>query len=246
MIVTKMMYAHTTRDGRGFTLVELLIAIVLLALLSVLAWRSVDGMYRTQGYSQKNSDKNFKLQTALTQWRLDLQHIRDTNIVNTIAFDGQVFRVTRRDPLNPGAVRVVAWALSNTQDEEEGGWLRWQSTPVYTRDNLRNAWADAKRWAQQPLLGNNNQEEAKQHHVMSSAFAWEIFFFRNNAWTNPQSSDIQTHNNNSNQDTNKVNQETLFDTVLHTPDAVRLRLYLDAGESTNSVITADWLNPSDS
>jgi general secretion pathway protein J len=41
---------------RGFTLVELLVAIVVMSMLALLSWRSLDGMTRTQTITQQRAD----------------------------------------------------------------------------------------------------------------------------------------------------------------------------------------------
>ncbi len=41
---------------RGFTLVELLVAIVVMSMLALLSWRSLDGMTRTQNITQQRAD----------------------------------------------------------------------------------------------------------------------------------------------------------------------------------------------
>ena len=56
----------------GFTLVEVLVALVGLALMAGLSWRGLDSMMRTRDASQQRVDEVAVLQTALAQWRTDL------------------------------------------------------------------------------------------------------------------------------------------------------------------------------
>ena len=48
--------------SRGFTLVELLVALFALALLAVLGWRGLDGMVRAQSQLQARADQVLALQ----------------------------------------------------------------------------------------------------------------------------------------------------------------------------------------
>ena len=60
------------RPSRGFTLVELLVAIVVMALMALLSWRGIEGMSRAQQQLQTRADDALSLQVGLAQWRTDL------------------------------------------------------------------------------------------------------------------------------------------------------------------------------
>ena len=101
------------RAARGFTLVEVMVALAIMALLSALAWRGIDSMTLTQKVVRENSDEILTMQTGFSQWQADLTALRDTGFVLPVHFDGKVLRVTRRDPQEPHRIRVIAWALKN-------------------------------------------------------------------------------------------------------------------------------------
>ena len=64
---------HGRRTGvSGFTLVELLVAIFIMALLTLLSWRGLDGMARSQRQTRQYTDELLTLQTGLAQWGADL------------------------------------------------------------------------------------------------------------------------------------------------------------------------------
>ena len=62
---------------RGFTLVELLVAIVVMSMLALLSWRSLDGMTRTQNITQQRADDLLRMQAAMGQWTADLDALID-------------------------------------------------------------------------------------------------------------------------------------------------------------------------
>ena len=103
------------KPARGFTLIELLVALAILATIAILSWRAIDGMSRTQNITQARADELLRLQSAFGQWAADLDALVDTREVNPIDFNGQVLRLTRRDPMETGldsrGIRVVAWTL---------------------------------------------------------------------------------------------------------------------------------------
>ena len=56
----------------GFTLIELMVAISIMALLAILSWRGLDGMTRVQSQTQAKTDGVLALQAGLAQWQTDL------------------------------------------------------------------------------------------------------------------------------------------------------------------------------
>ncbi len=85
----------------GFTLIELLISISLMAVLAVMSWRGLDGMMRTQDITQTRVNQVAVVQTALAQWRADLDAVQPVAGVSNsgVMWDGRVLRVIRRASL---------------------------------------------------------------------------------------------------------------------------------------------------
>ena len=154
----------------GFTLVEVLVALVLMAVLSGMAWRGLDGISRARDASQSRVDQTLRLNTVLAQWEQDLQSVFDTNIVPALSFDGATVRLVRR---KTDGLQVVAWSL------REQRWLRWTGPVVTQSAALRESWL-----ASQQLLG----DEAAQLRMQDGVTAWQVYFYRGNAWSNAQSS----------------------------------------------------------
>lgn len=199
----------------GFTLVEMLVAIALMALMGVMAWRGLGSMQGAQIRLTQHADDTLALQAGLGQWAADLDAIALQANTPSLAWDGQVLRVLRRDSASPGdGLRVVGW--SQRQVDGIAYWLRWQSPSLRTRAELDAAWAQAARWGQNP----SNEDQLREVRI-SPLSQWQIFYFRNNAWTNPQSSASAT-------DANAL------------PEGVRLVLTLPAGQTISGVLTRDW------
>jgi general secretion pathway protein J len=158
------------RSQSGFTLVEVLVALVLMALLSGMAWRGLDGISRTRDASQARVELSLRLNTVLAQWEQDLQSLYDTPIVPTLSFDGATLRLVRRQP---EGLQVVAWSL------REQRWLRWAGPIVTQPAALQESWL-----VSQQLLGN----EAAQLRMHEGLAGWQVYFYRGNAWSNAQSS----------------------------------------------------------
>ena len=203
------------RSSLGFTLVEMLVAIALMALMGVMAWRGLSSIQGAQIRLAQHADDTLALQAGLGQWAADLDAIALQANTPSLAWDGRVLRVLRRGSASPGdGLRVVGW--SQRQVDGIAYWLRWQSPSLRTRAELDAAWGQAARWGQNP-----SSEDQLREVRISPLSQWQIFYFRNNAWTNPQSSASAT-------DANAL------------PEGVRLVLTLPAGQAISGVLTRDW------
>ncbi|WP_397535573.1 prepilin-type N-terminal cleavage/methylation domain-containing protein [Roseateles sp.] len=155
---------------RGFTLVEVLVALALMAAMATMAWRGIDGMLRSRDISQESLSRTERLQSVIAQWELDLQALQDSGMLNPITFDGVRLLLTRRQP---EGMQLVSWSL------RDGRLYRWAS-PVLT---TQNALSDAYARSQQDIPGQ------EQLMALDGVSSWQMFFYRGNSWSNAQSSD---------------------------------------------------------
>ena len=210
---------------RGFTLVELLVALFALALLASLSWQGLDGMIRARQATETRADEVLTLQTGLAQWTADLEAIEEFAPTPGLEWNGRALRLTRRSSLAPadGAL-VVGWS------RREGRWVRWQSPPVFTRGELDAAWQQADLWAQNPSDAMRQQEVS-----IAPLEDWQIFYFRGDAWTNPQSS-AATAQPAAGAASGTGRTSTL-------PDGVRLIVQLPQGRAISGRLQRDWVRP---
>jgi general secretion pathway protein J len=164
----KAVRAVSRRHG-GFTLVEVLVALLAMAVLASLAWQGLDGILRARDGTREALDRTVRLATVITQWEQDLQAVHDTALVPALAFDGQTLRLTRR--VDAG-VALVTWSVRG------GLWQRWAG-PAYTRGgDLQQGWLRSFQF-----LGN----EPGHLQLAEGASDWQVYFHRGGAWTNAQS-----------------------------------------------------------
>ncbi len=153
----------------GFTLVEVLVALLAMAILASLSWQGLDGILRARDGTRAAIDRTVRLSTVLTQWEQDLQAVHDARVVPALAFDGQTLRLTRRAE---AGVALVAWSVRG------GVWQRWAG-PVQTRSaELQQTWLRSFQF-----LGN----EPGHLRLADGPAAWQVYFHRGGSWTNAQS-----------------------------------------------------------
>lgn len=210
------------RRVHGFTLVELLVALMVMALLSLMSWRGLDAMGKAQAQTQARADDLQTLRNGLAQWGADLDamatELTNPRAINSLPspleWNGLAFRITRYSTVGGGAgLRVVAWTARTENGRKV--WLRWQSPVVQTRSALQDAWTQAGLWAQSPTTASR----ASQVQIVPLV-DWQIFYYRGDAWTNPGSSS----------EASAVN-----------PDGVRLQLTLPEDQPLKGRLVRDWM-----
>ena len=158
----------------GFTLVEVLVALLIMSVIAAMGWQGVSAMARSREIASAASERVLRLSALIGQWEQDLAAVYDSPQVPGLSFDGSALRLVRR--FDDG-VGLVVWSL------QEGVWRRWAS-PVTTRQaGLQQAWL-----ASQQLQA----AQAGQLRLIDGVQAWQIYFWRGQGWSNAQSSgDLQ-------------------------------------------------------
>jgi general secretion pathway protein J len=201
---------------RGFTLVEVLVAVVIMAIMSLMAWQGVDGIVRARESNQERLELTLRLETVIAQWEQDLASLQETTAVPALTCDGQSVRITRR---TEGGMQVVAWSLR--PDNTTATWQRWAGPPVTTTTALQETWLRS-----QQFQGG----EPGQLKALSGLDQWQVYFFQGNAWANCQS-------------TGNVAgaAETAAPPRLALPSGVRLVLAFAPGSGLNGSLIRDTL-----
>ena len=148
------------RQKRGFTLVEVMVALAIMGIVTAMAWQGISAIMQAQKFSRSRSDEVAVMQTMLAQWGSDLDHIEFNpgaayaKDIPPLQYENQVLRLLRWDDgRTDRALRVVAWAKRLDHPGEDlktgtGTLLRWQSPPIASAAELHEAWANALAWAQ--------------------------------------------------------------------------------------------------
>ena len=159
------------RNERGFTLVELLVALFVMAVMAAMAWQGVDGMARTREAGQQRMEQTLRLDTVMTQWEQDVAAVHDIGGSEmSFRFDGSALRLVRRTEDGAG-LRLVVWQL------RDGRLLRWAGPTVTRLRDLQEQWMRSLQF-----LGT----EPGQLRALEGVASLQMYCYWN-AWSNCQS-----------------------------------------------------------
>ena len=175
------------RSHRGFTLVELLVALFALALLAMLSWRGLDGMVRAQRTDARARRRSARrCRSGWRNGRADLDALAHR-------------AANERAGLERPRAAADARSTRRPRRRRRGGRLEPPGRcgrqpldalavgPGPTRGEVDEAWRMADAWAQSSG-GTAGADEV----AITGLLDWQIFYFRSDAWTNPLSSDTVT------------------------------------------------------
>lgn len=173
--------------AHGFTLVEVLVALMIMSVIAGMAWQGVDGIVRARDASNSLLQQSLRLNTVMAQWEQDLASLQDTPVVPALAFDGASLRMTRRAE---AGLQLVVWSLraANGLTQPAAGdnagastWLRWAGPVVTSQAELQEQWLRSQQF---------QGVEAGQLRVLEGVSQWQVYYFRagDPSWTNAQSS----------------------------------------------------------
>ncbi len=129
---------HSRRSAAGFTLVEVMVALLIMAILAAMAFRGVDALAHAKDAALSATDRTLKLNTGMSQFEYDVSQVIDSKVLpQAVMFDGATLRVARR---TPDGVQLVLWTLQDRR------WQRWASAPFIHMSDLTDAWMRSQQW----------------------------------------------------------------------------------------------------
>lgn len=160
---------HVPLSQRGFTLIEVLVALLILSVLAATASKGIDAISTARQVADGSLKQTLRVQSVMTQLDADLSQVIDTQIVTGMQFDGANLRLTRR---TSAGVQVVVWTV------RERRLLRWASPETSRVGDLQAYWRTSNQ-----LQGR----EVGTLVALNGVDQWQVYCFRNGSLSNCQS-----------------------------------------------------------
>lgn len=223
-------FFNSPQRHRGFTLIEVLVSLSLLALLSLMSWRGLDAMLQVAQVTRAQSVGLASVHVGLAQWAVDLERLVETPDVAALDWDGRVLRLVRSSPVGSAeALLVVAWTQRLVDGTQH--WVRWQSAPVSLRTGLLNAWQQAAFWAR-----TDADMDGTAVAVMPLA-SWQLAYHANGEWV---ASNTLVG---SGVGRRALPANAVVANRSDTPAGLRLLLELPSAGPLQGRLVSDWFNP---
>jgi len=214
------------RRTAGFTLVEVMVALLIMAILAGLAFRGIDALAHAKDAALSSTDRTLKLNSGMSQFEYDISQVIDTKVMRQpIMFDGATLRLARR---TPDGVQLVLWTLQDRR------WQRWASGSYTHMSELSDAWLRSQQW---------DSISANAITVLENVDGFQYYVCNPNStatsgcsWNNGQSTQgtAAAVNGSGN------NDNTPAQAVLVQPTGVRITLKVGDGEITRERELPRW------
>jgi general secretion pathway protein J len=158
-------------QAAGFTLVELLVAISILAMVAVLGWRGLDGIVRARVALTEQMETTRGMQLAFAQMQSDLEHVAGQEIM-----DQRPYLLADQDRLTlvrvastenePTRLQVIAYRVV------DGTLTRRESAGTRDLKQLDALWKSM----------TNSTDSTQPVALQAGVNAMQVLYWQNNQW----------------------------------------------------------------
>lgn len=212
---------RTRPSQRGFTLLEMLVAAFIMALVAMLGWRGLDGVAHSRSAIQRRMQAGTQLQLSMQQMRDDLAAASDAGkTLPAVSLAGNRDLLIVRRSAEPLGSDLRAWQGATSPRVGALEVVRWG-----VRNGNLVRWASAAAVAPGPLLHAMGEPTGAEVTMLDGVSAMSVLVFRyaglglqrqSGAWVNPYTA----------ADGQQAGDNPVL-AQLRTPGGVRVTLQLD-------------------
>lgn len=138
------------KSNHGFSLIEVMIALIIMAIIGIMSWRGLDSSLRSKDIIEQHIVEHQAIQTLINYWQSDCKSL--TNGINSeipsfIKGNKNFWLMKHVNSLNTQGWQIIAYTLVNNKLQ------RLQSTVYPTKNELELVWLGA---VKEPDLGISN------------------------------------------------------------------------------------------
>jgi len=163
------------RQPAGFTLVELLVAIGILAMVAVLGWRGLDGIVRARVALTHEMEVTRGMQLAFAQLQNDCENLADADLVGNrplLMWDADRLTLVRKVYVEnePSRLQVIGYRVVNNQ------LLRRESPGTRDLDQVGQLW--------QSIASDAPADNAPSVVLQEGVAGMQVQGWQNDVWRN--------------------------------------------------------------
>ena len=146
-------HSQSEQSERGFALIEIVVALVIMALVGLMAWRGMDAMIRGYEVIDKHTNQDAEYSRLVRQFERDCQSVLSKDEIASLASSASGGAVS--SSIAAGAKNI--WFLRRYRADNVDAWLiagyvvgptglqRWTSRPLMQRTEAGGLWASITR-----------------------------------------------------------------------------------------------------
>jgi general secretion pathway protein J len=125
------------RSNQGFTLIEVMIALIIMAMIGIMSWRGLDGSLRAKEIIEHHIEEHQAIQTLINYWQKDCRSLStgiDSEIPNFVKGNKNFWLIKHVSTLNAQGWQMIGYTNTNNKIQ------RLQSKVYPSKNDLEIQW----------------------------------------------------------------------------------------------------------